>query len=418
MAGQTIHDKNLLLRTMGAPRSTTNSRNWGVVATESSNVAHRGAVAGTVERLRQTKRNLRTGAPLYRHALNVRRARVPNSLPAAGNTSIEAVRDAIFGVRKTRENRQQNAEVAAHIAPQEYVPGRTVGPGTNYKSAKLVGLFKTVTQSDDLDVRYKYVLESIRSDPEHAEVSWLLVPASARGGLVGLVKINKDSGVRQNEYGVNANKAVKNMAAAKRAEKEKAAAAAATAAAEKAAANAADPTKKSFFNDFDLDLFGIEFGENSSTSSSPDPTRTLGYLFADLVPKIMAMELTEDEKAWWWANSRDEDKLSAIYHIPGDYQISYSDKEYFFKSKQTLTTALSHRPEELEMNMSIMDNAIPKYSLVYDDDDIQMYSVRFTNKYPLYDEYDRHRRMQQEVAAERRFQKQLARGNVYYRNYY
>ena len=333
MSGNPIEDKNMLLRTLGSANSTMNSRNYSIVATESTNSAHRAAVAKTVNTLKETKRNLRTKRPIYREQMNIRRARVPAGPPAPA-AAVNAIGNAIFG-RKTANSVKESKERAKYVGPREYpVPAdRMIGEGKHYESAEVIGLFRLIDNKD-----LKYVLEYVQSEPDGASrYEWLLVKVAYYGDAYVLVKVKTSGFVRDTTRWYNKTPI--------------------------AAPNRSSPPSPtdSRFNSFMMMM------ENLYANAEPEEEYTYDELLEDIVEKVKNVKVTAKEKDWWWWNTSMRDKEAG-------QRFFWDDIRTFMRHDKKMVDLLTWSPEDLKYH---------GYERLFDEKGIVIYRAKLRSDITL-----------------------------------
>jgi hypothetical protein len=350
MRGQTIHDTNILLRTHAAPESSISPENYAVVYTDESHAMnHRTAVNATVDKLRSTKRNLRTGKPISRNSLNFARALIPFTSEETDPNTIASVRNSIFGP-ETKETQKAAAERLKYETPRVYIPERALGEGKLYKSAELIGLFKTS------EAGFPYILEYIQSDPGDA---WLLLPVSFYSSISALVQI------KRNKYLTNDTREGKNTNYFGKNDPKN-----------KAGDNKAE-SNNNFFNSL---MFNYLNYANDEKNDTPSPS--YADLFKELIPVIQKIPLTRAEQEWWWKNTVVEDKLSSLYGYSDSAWNVAHNFEMFMRQTRTVGNVLSHSPEDLKIEFD-------EYKRLYNKDGVKIFTVKIETTYPLFDSYGR-----------------------------
>jgi hypothetical protein len=362
MLGQTIHDSNILLRTHASPANSISPENYAVVFTdESSAMNHRTSVSGTVEKLRQTKKNLRTGKPINRNSLNFARALIPFTSEKIDPNTITSLRNSIFGA-ETAETRKELAERLKYEAPRVYSPGRVLGPGKLFKSATFIGLFKSN------DAGFPYILEYIKTDFSD---EWLLLPVSFYSDIVALVQIKTEKYVsNSSREGANTNYFGKNDPKNKKENKAE---------------------NNNFFASLTFNY--VSNGENS------DPLPSFSDLFKELIPLVQKIPLTRAEQEWWWKNTKKDDKLSSLYSFSDSAWDQAHNFEMFMRTPRTVGNVMTHSPEDLRIVKSHRPDSDIEYSRVYNKDGVKIFTVKIETTYPLFDSYGRSEtaRLQQEI---------------------
>jgi hypothetical protein len=328
MSGNPIEDKNMLLRTLGSANSTMNSRNYSIVATESTNSAHRAAVAKTVNALKETKRNLRTKRPIYREQMNIRRARVPAGPPAPA-AAVNAIGNAIFG-RKTANSVKESKERAKYVGPREYPSpaDRMIGEGNHYKSAEVIGLFRLIDNKD-----LKYVVEYVQSEPDDASrYVWLLVKVAYYGDAYVLVKVETSGFVRDTTVPI--------------------------------ATSAPSPTTDSKFNNF---MMMMENLYANAEPSEPEQEYRYDELLEDIVEKVKNVKVPAQEKVWWWWNTSMRDKEAG-------QRFFWDDIRTFMRHDKKMVDLLTWSPEDLKYD---------GYERLFDEKGIVIYRAKLRSDITL-----------------------------------
>jgi hypothetical protein len=361
MAGVPIEDQNIVLRTLGSRRTTHSPANFTVIGTQSNNAEHKAAVAKTVERLAAEKKNLRTQEPLFREQANIRRSRVPAAAAAAANANANAALNRVFGERNEHVESNRLYRIAPRIIPTP--PDRILGPGRNYESAEVIGLFsmgaeewedpmkgflelwdglletekgkaKLAEKKKELanEIRayraknVKYIIDYIKRDkdymayekekrnikygvPDAWQPVWLLMPASFSGEKVFLVKIKQSPGGLLNTYN------------------------------ETRGANYVDDGVPSSWEPTNEELELMAYSQNE-LDGMIEGKYTYNDMIADLIPRLLGIQVHDEELDWWvkYASSSDQECATN----------GFWDEERFKSYPRKISALISPYPNKIE----------------------------------------------------------------------